>query len=242
MSGDTPSLPPSIQGVVLSAIGLVCAVFASCLIAYFGWKSLEADIAPFTMMMAGGWIVTLGAAWASVVRMRLAWEPSIPRAHHGVLEVRFPGQWCQSLRFSSVGGAIFTVGALMAIWVILTDEPLTWFRAGAVVFLVLFLVFLILFFIAAFLSNRVRFMADGWGLRWEGPLPGASIRLPWTDIAELARREGRMLAPRLVAVTKAGRRHALSIPVVSLPASREARAALLTEIESLRPIEDPDPG
>jgi hypothetical protein len=73
MSGDSTKLPPSIRGVVLSAIALVLAVFTSCLFAFFGWKSLEADIAPFTVMMAGGWIVALGAAWASVVRMRLAW-------------------------------------------------------------------------------------------------------------------------------------------------------------------------
>jgi hypothetical protein len=156
--------------------------------------------------------------------------------------VRLPGQFCRSLRFSSIGGAIFTVGALMGTWVILTDEPVTWFRAGAVVFLVLFLLILILYFIAAFLSNRNRFMADGWGLSWDGPLPGASIRLEWTDIADLARREGRMLAPHIVAVTKEGRKHALSIPAASLPASREARAELLTEVEKLRPTPEGDSG
>ena len=227
---------------MVNGIVLALTVFVSCLFAFFGWKSLGADIAPFTVMMAGGWIVTLGGAWSSAVRMRLAWEPSVPRAVGGVLEVRLPRAFCRSLRFAGVGGAVFTVGALMAIWVILTDEPVTWFRAGAVMFLVLFLLFLILFFISAFLSNRVRFMADGWGIRWDGPLPAASIRLAWTDIVQLSRREGRILAPALVAVPKDGRKRILSIPALSLPSSREARAELLAEVERLRPIEEPDPG
>jgi hypothetical protein len=242
MSDDHAPLPPSIRGVVLNTIGLVLAVFMSCLFAFFGWKSLGADLAPLTVMMAGGWIVTLGAAWSSIVKMRLAWEPSIPRAREGVLEVRFPGQFYRSLRFCSIGGAIFAVGGLMGIWVVLTDEPLTWFRAGAVLFLVLVLLFLVLLFIAAFLSNRIRFRADGWGLHSDGPLPAASIRLAWEDIVHLSRREGRMLAPRLVAVPKVGRTMVFSIPAVSLPASQEARAELLAEVEKLRPIKRADSG
>ena len=225
----------------MSAVVLTLTVFASCLFAYFGWRSLEADLVPFTLMLAGGWIVTLAGAWGSVVRMRLAWEPSIPRAHGGVLDVRFPRQWCRSLRFAGIGGAIFTIGAVMGIWAILTDEPVTWFRAGAVVFLVLFLSFLILFFISAFLSNRVRFVADGWGLHSVGPLPAASIRVAWTDIADLARRERGVLSPAVIVRTKEGRKRAFTIPAITVPPSREARAALLAEVESLRPIPEPDP-
>ena len=241
MTSDSTTLPPSIRGVVFATIALVLNVFVSCLFAYFGWRSLDSDIAPFTLMMAGGWIVALGGAWTSVERMLLAWEPSIPRARDGVFEVRFPRGFCRSLRFASIGGAIFTIGALMGIWVILTDEPLTWFRAGAVVFLLLLLMFVILFFIAAFLSTRVRFRADSWGIRWDGPLPAASVRLAWDEIARLTRRRGRIAAPRLVAVTKEGRKKVISIPAMSLPASQEARETLLTEIETLRPVPEPDP-
>jgi len=238
--GSATPLPPSIRGVVFGAIALALNVFVSCLFAYFGWRSLDADIAPLTLMMAGGWILALGGAWASVVRMLLAWEPSIPRARDGVLEVRFPRRYWRSLRFSSIGGAIFTVGGLMGIWVILTDEPVTRFRAGAVVFLVLFVMFLILLFIATFLSNRVRFRADSWGLQWDAPLPAASIRLAWDEIDRLSRRRGRIGAPRLVAVTNEGRKRVIAIPAVSLPASQEARATLFSEIEKIRPGHEPD--
>lgn len=241
MSVDSTTLPPSIRGVLLQGIALVVAILTSSLFAYFGWRSLDADIAPFTVMMAGGWVLTVGTAWTSVVGMRLRWRPSIPRAHEGVLDLRFPRQWCRSLRLCGIGGAIFTVGGLMGIWVILTDEPVTWFRAGAVVFLLLMLLLLVALFIGAFLSDRIRFVADGWGLRWDGPLPKTSILLPWSDIALLSQREGGMLrGPQVVAITKEGRTLAIPIPAVSLPVSREARAELLTEVERLRPIPEAD--
>jgi hypothetical protein len=240
---DDPStrLPPSIRGVVWCGISLVIAILAGSFFAYFGWKSLDADIAPFTVMTAGGCVLTVGDAWASVVGMRLRWRPSIPRAHEGVLDLRFPRQWRRGLRLCGIGGAIFTVGGLMGIWVILTDEPVTWFRAGATLFLVLMLLLLVAGFIGAFLSNRIRFVADGWGLRWYGPFPKISILLPWSDIAHLSRREGGMLrGPRVVAITKEGRTLAIPIPAVSLPVSREARAQLLTEVERLRPTHEPN--
>ena len=241
MSGDSTKLPPSIRDVVLWGVTLVVAILVGSFFAYFGWRSLEADLPPaFPVMAAGALVFGAGMAWTAVVRMRLSWQPSIPRAHEGVLEVRLPAQLCRSLRFAGIGGAIFTVGALMGIWLVLTDEPVTWFRAGGALLLVLMLLFVVAFFIAAFLSNRIRFVADGWGLRWAGPLPVASVLVAWTDIAHLSRSEKGMLAPRLVAVTTKGRTLAIPITAVSLPGSREARAALLTEVERLRPIQEPD--
>jgi hypothetical protein len=243
MSGDSSTrLPPSIRGLVLFGLTLVVAILFGSLFAYFGWRSLDADIAPFTVMMAGGLVVTVGGAWMSVVGMGLRWRPSIPRAHGGVLDLRLPQQYWLGLRFFGIGGAIFTVGALMGIWVILTDEPITWFRAGAVLFLLLMLLPLVVLFIGAFLSNRIRFVADGWGLRWDGQFTKTSIRLPWTDIADLSRREGgKLRGPSVVAVTNEGRTLAIPIPAVSLPVSREARTELLTEVEKLRPVHEPDP-
>jgi hypothetical protein len=240
MSGDSTKLPPSIRGVALNGIALVFAIVAGSFFAYVGWKSLDADLAPFSVIAAGGCVLTVGMAWASVVRMRQLWRPSIPRAREGVLELRLPRQVCWCLRVGGVGGAIFTVGGLMAIWVVLTDEPVTWFRAGAVLFLVLLLLLLVASSIGGFLSDRIRFVADGWGLRFDGPFSITSIRLPWTDIARLYRREGGMLGPRLVAVTKEGRTLPIPIPAGLLPVPRQARGELLTEVERLRPIHEPD--
>jgi hypothetical protein len=242
MSADSSTtLPPSIRGVVTNAIALVVATFFGTLFAYFGWKSLGAGLAlAFPTMMAGASVFAVGMAWAAVVKMRLLWEPSIPRAHEGILDVRFPRQLCRGLRSAGIGGALFTVGALMGVWAILIDEPVTWFRAGAALFMVLMLLVLALVFIGALLSDRVRFVADGWGLRWDGPLGLASIKVAWTEITRLSRREKGMLAPRLVATTQEGRTLGFPIPAMSLPVSREARAALLDEIESLRPVHEPD--
>lgn len=241
MSGDATKLPPSIRGLVSFGITLVAAILFGSLFAYFGWRSLDADIAPFTVMMAGGLVVTVGGAWLSVVGIGLRWRPSIPRAHEGVLDLRLPRQYCRGLRFFGIGGAIFTVGALMGIWVILTDEPITWFRAGAVLFLLLMLLPLGGLFMGAFLSDRIRFVADGWGLRWDSQFTKTSIRLPWTDIADLSRREGgKLRGPSVVVITNEGRTLAIPIPAVSLPVTRGARAALLTEVERLRPIHEPD--
>jgi hypothetical protein len=242
MDGDpSTKLPASIRAVVLNGIALVFAIVAGSLFAYFGWKSIGADLAPISVIAAGGCVLTVGLAWTSVVRMRQLRRPSIPRAREGILELRLPRQYCRSLRLCGVGGAIFTVGGLMAIWVILTDEPVTWFRAGAVLFLVVMLLLLVAWFIWCFLSDRIRFVADGWGLRFDGPISILSIHLAWTDIANLSRREGGMLGPRLVAVTKEGRTLPIPIPAGLLPVPRQARGELLTEIEKLRPIHEPDP-
>jgi hypothetical protein len=243
MDGDpSTKLPPSIRGVVQYGVALVVAILAESFFAYVAWKSLDNDLAPFSVMGAGGCVFALGMAWTSVVRMRQLWEPSVPRAHEGVLEVSFPRPLCRSLRLSGIGGAIFTVGGLMGIWVILTDEPVTWFRAFAVLLLVLMLLALVAGFASAFLSDRIRFVADGWGLRFDGPISIASILLPWTDIAGLSRRTGSMMGPRIVAVTNEGRTLVIPIPAPSLPVSRAARAELLTEVEKLRPITEADPG
>ena len=244
MEGDpSAKLPPSIRGVVQWGIVLAAAILLGSFFAYFGWKTLDADLPPaFPVMAAGAFVVSVGMAWASVVMMRQLWGPSIPRAHEGVLDLRLPRQVCRSFRLSGIGGAIFTVGAVMGIWLVLTDEPVTWFRAGVVLLLVLMLLFVVAWFIAASLSNRIRFVADGSGLRWDGPLPVASIMLSWTDVARMSRREGGMLGPRLFVVTNEGRTLRIPIPAMSLPVSREARAALLTEVETLRPIPEPDRG
>ena len=121
------------------------------------------------------------------------------------------------------------------------NQPPWRFRAGAVLLMVMMLLPLVALFVGGLFIGRMRFVADRWGLGFDAPLPKASLRLPWNDIAGLSRREGTRGWPAIDVATNEGRRFKIVIPALSLPyGSRDARIALLGEAENLRPVDEPD--
>lgn len=86
-----------------------------------------------------------------------------------------------------------------------------------------------------FRTRRMRFVADGWGLRWENPFWRSSTRLPWEGIARIELRGSRLLSMRIVVTTNDGRSRSVWAFDPKIPLSFASYRTIFDETVGLRP-------
>lgn len=184
-------------------------------------------------------LLTLGTALlatsficSAILCIRWQVDGVVARPRDGVLSLGLPSAIQPFVIVACVGAWIFMAGGIVATGDILlnTSTSLPWIGA-----LVLALCGLALVTFMFFRMTRVRFIADGWGLRWDNPVWPSSTQLPWEQIARIELRGSRVLAMRIVVTTLDGHSRWIRQIDLSLPISKASYRVLVAEIAELRP-------
>ncbi len=119
----------------------------------------------------------------------------LPRPRHGVLAIGPPRSIAISLVLSYAGIWIFVVGAMVGLVDLLYGGHTPRMGFWLVVLALCALVWMSYVLLRL---GRIRFVADGWGLRWENPLWPSGTQLPWEEIARMELRGSLLLSMRMV--------------------------------------------
>jgi hypothetical protein len=235
---DPPRRLASTSGVVFFVSGFVLGVlgvFAFAFLAADTWR--RGFPLSFQVFAAAGMVVAAGGTLTSIEGIRLQARGSIPHPRDGVLVLRLPDSMRPGNLVSSIGGGIGAVGGAMVIGSIITDTPaLTAVqRAAGVAALVVLYVCLVAWLFVATRMAWGRFVVDSTGLRWDNPFRLSSVRIPWDEVARIEHRWRWSSPMRIVVTTRDGRSRRIRFSDPSIPLSRDAARAVVSDIEALRP-------
>ena len=156
----------------------------------------------------------------------------LARPRDGALSLGLPRSIYPFLILACVGAWVFIVGGVFAAVHLALNTSISLPGIGT---------FVLLLGLAALLTHglfrmtRIRFVADGWGLRWDHPVWPSSTHLPWEQILSIDLRGSRVFAMRIVVITIDGRSRLIWLFDTSIPVSKASFRALVAEIAGLRP-------
>jgi hypothetical protein len=193
-------------GIAFSGFGLVFLLVLTVAIAPIAVKVWAFDVAPVSVKLLlplGAALVLVGGLCFNAESLCSQVDGLLPRPRRGVLTLEPPRSISISLVLGCAGTWIFVVGVIVVFVDLL--------RRGKTPYMWVWLVVLALCALAVWVGyvllrmSRSRFVADGWGLRWEYPFWPSAIQLPWEQIARIELRGSRLLSMRMAVITDDGR-------------------------------------
>jgi hypothetical protein len=225
-------------GIAFSGFVLVILLVLTVAIALVAVKvwALDVNVAPVSvkgLLPLGAALVLGGDLFFNAVILRSQVGGHLPRPRRGVLALGPPRSISVSLVLGCAGTWIFVVGVIVVFVDLLSrgKTPYMWVWLGvlALCTLAVWVGYVLL------RMSRSRFVADGWGLRWENPFWPSAIQLPWKQIARIELRGSRLLSMRMVAITNDGRSRSVWVLDPSIPLAMASFRTIFEDIEGLRP-------
>jgi hypothetical protein len=212
---------------------LLVATVAISLQAVRVWGLDHVPVHVKVLLLLAAALVLGGGLCFIAVCLRSQVDGILPSPRHGVLAIGPSRLISISLVLGSAGIWIFVVGVIATFVDFLTSGKTPrmefWGVALALCSLVTWMGYVL------FRTNRIRFVADGWGLRWENPFWRSSTQLPWEGIARIELRGSRLLSMRMVAITNDDHSRLVWVTDPSIPVSTASFRAIFDEIVELRP-------
>jgi len=237
----TNELLRSPWGIALHGFGVVFLLVALVATLRPAEKLWALDGVPVfikVLLPLGAALMMIGGLCYMALGIRSQVDGVLPRPRHGVLALGPSRLASISFGLGCTGTWIFVVGLVVALMYVLVSGATI--RLGfwpIVVMLVLVLACPIVACMGYVLlrMSRLRFVADGWGLRWGNPFWPSPIRLPWEGIERIELRGSRPLSMRMVVITNDGRSRLVWVVDPSIPVSKESFRSIFDEIVGLRP-------
>jgi hypothetical protein len=181
------------------------------------------------LLPLGAALIAIGGLCYMALCARLQGNGLLPRPRHGVLALGPTRSISISLVLGCVGVWIFVVGMLVDLYSGKTP------RMGFLVFALTLYAALVWTGYVFLRLSRLRFVADGWGLRWANPFWPSATQLPWEGIARIELRGSRLLSMRMVVITNDGRSRLVWAFDPTIPISRASFRTVFDEVVGLRP-------
>jgi hypothetical protein len=222
-------------GIAFYGIGLVMVLVGTVVISPLAVKVWALDDAPVpvrVLLLIGAALLAIGGLCYMALCLRSQVDGLLPRPRHGVLAIGPPRSITISAALGGAGTWIFVIGVIGALADLLysgkTPRPGFWLVVLAL-FALVWLGYMLL------RVSRIRFVADGWGLRWANPLWPSATQLAWDGIAGIELRGSRLLSMRVVVITNDGRSRLVWAIDPSIPVSTGSIRTIFDEIVALRP-------
>ena len=229
-------------GIAFSVFGLVFLLVLTVAMALVAVKFWALDDIPVSAMSVvsvkvllplGAALVLIGGLCFNAVSLRLQVDGVLPCPRRGVLTLEPPRSISVSLVLGCTGTWIFVVGVIVVFVDLLsrgkTPHMWDWLVVLALCALAVWVGYVLL------RMSRSRFVADGWGLRWENPFRLSAIQLPWEQIARIELRGSRLLSMRMAVITNDGRSRLVYASDPSIPVSLASYRTIFDEVVGLRP-------
>jgi hypothetical protein len=231
----------SLWGIAFNGFGVVfllVALVATFLLAEKLWALDGVPVLVEVLLPLGAALMMIGGLCYMALGIRSQVDGVLPRPRHGVLTLGPSRLASISFVLACTGTWIFGVGLVIALVFVLDNDKTI--RMGFWPIVVL-LVFVLACPIVAWMGyvllrmSRLRFVADGWGLRWGNPFWPSPIQLQWEGIERIELRGSRPLSMRMVVITNDGRSRLVWVVDPSIPVSTASYRTIFDEVVGLRP-------